>query len=113
MAGKSANTSPPRRPGPSAKANEGCAATGIESHLRGSFPAAGLGKNAFHRWWPMTWRGRPQAGIKSLFSRVIPRKSTPGPPATLGSSARATIRQGALKPELPAQPPPNDAVPEE
>ena len=46
------------------KANEGCAASGIESHLRGSFSAAGLGKNAFHRRWPMTWGGRRQMGVK-------------------------------------------------
>jgi len=43
---------------------EGCAASGIESHLRGSFSAAGLGKNAFHRRWPMTWGGRRQNRVR-------------------------------------------------
>jgi hypothetical protein len=54
----------PRRRGPSAKANEGCAASGTESRRKGSFSAAGPGKNAFHRRRPMRWRGRRQTGVK-------------------------------------------------
>jgi hypothetical protein len=54
----------PRRRGPSATAIERCAASGTESRRKGSFSAAGPGKNAFHRRWPMRWRGRRQTGVK-------------------------------------------------
>jgi len=64
------------------------AASGTGSRRKGSFSAAGRGKNAFHRRRPMTCRGRRQMGVKRKHRsgpsrRATARHATPisGPPA--------------------------------
>jgi hypothetical protein len=77
----------PNRRGPSAKANERCAASGTESRRKGSSLAAGPGKNAFHRRWPMNVESLPANGCKTRRRRPSRRATatdaTPisGPPA--------------------------------
>jgi hypothetical protein len=87
----------PRRGGPSAKANDRCAASGTESHRRGSFSAAGPGKNAFHRRWPMTWRGRRQTGVKRK-RRCWPSRRAAARHATPISGPAAHGRAFAVRP---------------
>jgi hypothetical protein len=90
-----------RRPGPSATANERCVESGSESRRKGSFSAAGSGKTAFHRRWPMTWRGRRQTGVKR-------KRRSGGPDALLrGLRLSFTERRGAELPGLLHHPWPN------
>jgi hypothetical protein len=57
---------------------------------RGSLSAAGPGKNAFHRRWPMTWGGRRQMGVKRK-RRCWPSRRATARAATL-ISQRARLR---------------------
>jgi len=65
----------PRRSGPSARANECCAVSGTGSRQKGSSLAAGPGKNAFHRRWPMTWRAWRPTDVKRRRRRRPSRRA--------------------------------------
>jgi hypothetical protein len=85
------------RCGPSARANERCAASGTDSRQKGSSLTAGQDKNAFHRRWPVTWRACRPTDVKRR-RRRRPSRSVQLFPVLRGRAALLRANQiGAME----------------